>query len=98
MHLAVKRQHMVLTQAEELNVLHDHHLVVFHAVDSTVHYLFDILGIPARQITQRLFHSLRRAQQPVTFRIFTDRFQHAADQGGYRLRWHYFHHRLFSVP
>ena len=43
MHLAEERQHVVLAHAEELDVLHHHHLVVLHFVQRAVD---DLAGCP----------------------------------------------------
>src|ERR1700722_346584 len=45
--LAEKRQHMVLAHAEELDVLHDDHLVVLHGKQRAVDDFVDVRGITA---------------------------------------------------
>ena len=77
MNLAEKRQHVVLAHAEELDVLHDHHLVVFHFVDGAVDDLADIRAVAARQKTQRLFDALGRAHQAFALGVFAERFNDA---------------------
>ena len=79
-HLAVERQHVVLAQAEELDVLHHHHLVVLHVVQRAVQDIFDVHLVAAGQKAQRLVDALRRAQQAIALRVLAQAAQHFLDQ------------------
>src|ERR1035437_2067405 len=46
-HFAEERQHMVLAHAEELDVAHNHHLVVLHVEESAVDYLLYVHAVAA---------------------------------------------------
>src|SRR4051794_13071088 len=68
-HFAKERQQVMFTHAEELDIPHDHEFVVFHVEQSTVDNMVDVGGIPAGQITKRLFASNRGAQETFPFGI-----------------------------
>ena len=95
-HLAEERQHVVLAHAEELDVLHHHHLVVLHFVERAVDDLVDVHAVAAGQ---ELAAPCRRAPacraRPSRVGIFAQLRQHLADQRRedrlFRLRAHHFH-------
>src|SRR5215467_394095 len=64
MHLAEKWQHMVLTEAEHLDVFHDHHLVVTNGEKSTFEQRFRIFFIALGQELHSLLDTCGRIDQP----------------------------------
>ena len=64
MHLAKKRQHVVLAQREHLDVLYDYHLVVIHIEKRIAQNFRRIFAIALRQIRERLLHALRSRSNP----------------------------------
>jgi hypothetical protein len=62
---AKERQQVVLTEAEDFDVLDNHHLVVGDLVERAVQDLIHILMIAAGQKTQGPSHALGRFEQPV---------------------------------
>src|ERR1039458_913980 len=74
------KMHVVLAHAEELDVPHDHHLVVLHFVQRTVDQLADVHLVAARQEFERLVHALRSFLQAFALRIFHQHRQHFLDQ------------------
>ena len=70
-HLAEERQQVVLAHAEELDVLHDHHLVVLHVEQSPVDDLVDVHRVAAGEELQRPLGAQRRAHQAFALGIFT---------------------------
>jgi hypothetical protein len=87
--LAEKGQEVVLAQAEEIDIRHDHHLIVLHFKQRVVEHLIRILSITARQEAPRAFETVRRPAQAVSLRILSDLFKHCLDQ--------VFHQRLDSA-
>ena len=69
--LAEERQQVVLAQAVEVDVLHDQHLVIIDREERVVEHRVDIGGITVGQEPKRLLHSLRRVDQPLTRRVFS---------------------------
>src|SRR5215472_9880919 len=63
---------MVLAQAEKLDVLDDHHLVISHTERRPVQYVIDIQMIAAGQKLERLFKPFRRLPQAFPRRVFAD--------------------------
>src|ERR1019366_7603989 len=97
-HLAEERQHVVLAHAEELDVPHNHHLVVFHVVQRAVYQLADVHLVAARQEFEGLVHAFRGFLQAFALRIFHQHRQHFLHQRSHvRLllpRMNHFHDRF----
>src|SRR5262249_19277559 len=71
-HFAKKRKHMVLTQAEHLDVFHDHHLVVTDSKQGSLEQRFRIFFIALGEELHGLLDTRRRIDQPFTSRIFPE--------------------------
>src|ERR1039458_8161205 len=84
-HLAVERQHVVLAQAEELDVPHHHHFVVLHLVQRSIQNLLDVHSKTAGQEAQGLVHTLGRTRQAIALRVLAQAAQHLFDQRSDRL-------------
>ena len=69
-HLAEKRQHVVLAQREHLDVPDDHHLVVIHLEQRVAQNLRGILLVSLGEKGQRFLHTLWRRAQAVAIGIF----------------------------
>ena len=69
MHLAVEGQHVVLAHREEVNVLHDDHLVVVFLEEGRVEHGVRVLGIATGENLHRLCQTHRRLQQSFTLGI-----------------------------
>ena len=82
MALAEKRQQMVLAEAEEFDVLHDHDLIVGNAEGRAVENIFRILVITAGQEFQRLFVAFRRFTKAFAIRVFPDQLDDLANVAG----------------
>ena len=78
--LAEERQQVVLAQAVEVDVLDDHHLAVIDGEQGVVEDLVDVHVVAARQELERLFDALRRIQQSLTARIFSELGQELPDE------------------
>ena len=70
--LAEERQQVVLAQAVEIDVLHDHHLAVFDGEQRVVEDFVDVHAVAAREELERLFDALRGIQEPFAARIFSE--------------------------
>src|SRR6266576_3256531 len=55
---------MVLAEAEELDILHDDHLVIGHAERRTIQDMIQVQVVTAGQILERFLETLRRFAQP----------------------------------
>src|SRR5688572_25764380 len=77
--LADERQEVVLAEAEELDVAHDHHLVVVDAETRAVDQSVWIDVVPRRQLVVHAPHPLRRADQPFALGILADLRQECPD-------------------
>src|SRR5579864_2283147 len=75
-HLAEKRQQVMLAGGKEFDVAHHHHLVAFHLEQSPVHDFVQARLIPASDEPQRALVSMWRLHQSLAIRILADRFQH----------------------
>src|ERR1019366_2807920 len=109
MDLAEEWQHVVLTQAEHFDVLHDHHLVVVHAEQRRLQHLFRVFAVALGKVLQGVGEALRRLQQSLAVRLFAQANQHLARQlfeagagQGRRFRQFSHHsprgHTLISAP
>src|SRR6266436_9126270 len=87
MALPEKWQHVVFAQAVNLDVLHQHHLVVTHAEHGAVQEFFRILVVAASQKAQRLLKTLGSVPQTVAIRILPDQLDHPPHQIGDGLRF-----------
>ena len=84
-HLAEERQHVVFAHAEELDVPHNHHLVVLHFVERAVDQLRGYRrGSRWLGTCSALFHALRRARQTFTARVFAQAFDQISRTSGAR--------------
>ena len=77
---AEERQQMMLAQTVEVDVAHDHHLAIIDGEQRAVQHLIDVGLVAAREKLQRLFHPLRRPDQPFARRILAELDQQARDQ------------------
>ena len=71
-------QQMVLAQAEDLNVLHDHHFVIRDREKRSIQYLIDILPVAAGQVSHGLRHPMRRPQQAFPAGVLAELANHRA--------------------
>ena len=63
--LPKKRKHVMFAEAVEVDVLHDHHLVIIDSEQRVVERGIDVGRVAARQKAKRLLDSLRRVAQPL---------------------------------
>ncbi len=82
MGLAKERQQVVFAETEELDILHDDHLVVSHAKRRAVQNMIQVLMITAGQVLERFLEALRRLAQPFAIRIFPDNLYDLAHVAG----------------
>ena len=75
MGLADERQHVVLAQGEEFDVLDDDHLVVRLVEDGRLHDGGAVLPIPLCQELPGLRHPFRRLDESLPLRILSEQFQ-----------------------
>jgi len=61
---------LMFAQAEQLNVFHDHHLVVGYIEHRAIQQLVDVHAISRGEMAHGLGHTVRRADQSVTLWIF----------------------------
>src|SRR5260370_12022310 len=82
MGLDKERQQVVFAETEELDILHDDHLVVSHAKRRAVQNMIQVLMITAGQVLERFLEALRRLAQPFAIRIFPDNLYDLAHVAG----------------
>src|SRR4029077_4729992 len=70
MHLPEKRQHVMLAQAEHLDVFDDDHLIVGDREKRAFHEGFGIFLVALGQKFHRLVHTLRRSSEAFARRVF----------------------------
>src|SRR5215471_3326876 len=80
--LTEKREHVVLAQAEHLDILDDYHLVIGHIEHSALEQFVWILAVALGQVLQAFLHALRSSEQAIALRIFTYSDQQFAQQLG----------------
>ena len=74
--LAKEGQHMMLAQGKEIDILHDHHLLVILLLEhSGAQDRLRILAIPLRQELHRLSHTRRGFHQALAFRILAQKIE-----------------------
>src|SRR5581483_7078017 len=73
--LSEKGEEVMLAEGKEVDVLHDHHLLVVDREKSIVQDPVDILAIAAGQKMKRPLHPARRSLQPFARGIFPQRNQ-----------------------
>src|SRR5687768_6971389 len=78
--LAEERQQVVLAQAVEIDVLHDHHLTVIDGEQGVVEHFIDIHAVAAREEREGLFDALWCVEKPLAAWIFSERGQELPDQ------------------
>src|SRR5207247_15565 len=76
----VKRQHVVLAQAVELDVLHDHHAVGLLREDRVVDQLYGVDTVAGCEKSQRGRDALRSAHEAFALRVLADLEQELADE------------------
>ena len=72
MALAEKRQQVVLAQRKELNVLHQHHLIVVLFIDSVINNGFNAFFIALCQKPQGFRYAAGRPPETVPVRVLAD--------------------------
>jgi hypothetical protein len=77
---AEKREEVVLTHTEEIDVFDDDHLVVFDRKERAVQQMVDITLIALRHKRQGFGHALGRFEQAVATRSFPQGDQHFGNQ------------------
>src|SRR5438876_852100 len=82
MRLAKKRQQVMFAKAEELDVLHDDHVVVGHVESRSIQYMIQVLVVAAGQKFQRLLEALRRFSQALAIGILADELDDLAHVAG----------------
>ena len=70
----------MLAHREEVDVLHDHHFVVFLDEERAVEDVVDVLGVTGREVLHRLRHALRRALETFAVRILSELLQELLDE------------------
>ena len=78
--LAEERQQVVLAQAVEVDVLHDHHLAVVDGEQRIVEHGVDVRVVSARQESERLLDPCRRPEQPFAIRVFAKLHEEPRDE------------------
>ncbi len=78
MSLAEERKQMMLAHREELNVLHDHHLVIIDVEERIVENVRDVHRITAREELHGLLHALRCAHQSIARGVFAKTYEQFA--------------------
>jgi hypothetical protein len=71
----------MFTEAEKVDVFHNHHLVVFDRKEGTVKELIDVAVVPLSHESEGLGHSLGSLEKPVPAGLFAEDQQHLCDQG-----------------
>src|SRR6266480_100467 len=71
---------MVLAETEEVDVLHDHHLVVVLDEHGVVQDFLHVLVVARGEIPQGVRHALGRLLEPLALRVLTELLQELRDQ------------------
>ena len=79
-HLAKKRQQVVLAQAEHLDVFHDHHFVVSDREQRLAQKRFGVVLVTLDEKLHGFFDARRGAHKAFTIGIFAEADKHFADQ------------------
>src|SRR5205823_889254 len=69
-----------LAQRGEVDVLHDHHLVVFLDEQRIVQDLVDVLAVAGCEVLHRLRHTLGRALEAFAVRILSELLEELFDE------------------
>jgi hypothetical protein len=69
---AEERQHVVLAEAVELDVLHDHHPARGLGEERLVDHRFGIAAVAVGEEGERSGHALRRPRQPLALGILAE--------------------------
>src|SRR3990170_2558472 len=80
--LADEWEKMMLTEAEKVDVLHDHHLVVVLDEEGIVQDVLHVPVVSRRQVAERLRDALRRLREPLAVGILAQLLQELGDQPG----------------
>ena len=80
MHLPEKWQHVVLAQAEHLDVFHDHHFVIGDREQRILKQRFRVFVVATSKKLKSFVDPCRRAQQSFALRIFVQANEHFLDQ------------------
>ena len=76
MGLAVERQHVVLAKREEVDILHDHHLVVALLEKGVGEHFVGILRVAARQYLHGLGHTHGGLLKTLPLGVFAQQIQY----------------------
>ena len=95
-HLAEKGQQMMFAEAEEFDILDDHHLVILHAEERVVDDLLDILRVTAGEVFQCLVGALGRTQKAFPSRVLTEPSQDFGHKRGNRNLPCFWGHHLYD--
>src|SRR5919109_4836076 len=71
MAFAEEREHVMLAETEQIDILDEDHLVIGFGIESTVEPFFHILMVPTGEESKRSFYTRRRFLQPLPLWIFT---------------------------
>ena len=82
MHLAEERQHMMLAQGVEINILDHHHLAIVLFKKGGAQNGLRVLFIALAEELHRFTYTVRRFQQSFPLRILTDLRQHRLHRFG----------------
>src|SRR3989304_10473344 len=74
-----KRQQMMLAQAVEVDIPHDHHFAIVDAEEGAVEHLVNVRAVPARQEPERILDSRWCPEKAFPIRVFAQRCQHLSD-------------------
>ena len=78
-HLPKNGKQVVLAQAVEVDVLHDHHLVIIDREERVVHDGVDVGGIAARQEPERFLDPFGGVAEPLARRVLAKLRQQLPD-------------------
>jgi len=79
-HLAEKRQHVVLAHAEHFDVFDDHHLIVIDGEERVVDDVGGLLGVAVGEVLHGLDDALRGVDEAFARGILADAEDHFADE------------------
>ncbi len=82
MHLAVKRQHVVLAEREDVDVADDDHLVVLLVENRLVDQRRQVGLVALREEEKRVGGALRRLEQALARRILAELLQNGSVRSG----------------
>ena len=80
MDLAEERQHVVLAEAEDLDVFDDNHLVVVHGEERAFEQGFGVFLISLGEELHRFVHAFGGGGEAFALRVFAKADDHFADE------------------